>query len=164
MHSSFFLHDSNYNGGAGCRLCKSSYGASSFLTAMVQSAALAEWERELGTALKAGPYSSFSSADKCKIQMKNKSNDDAVEETAAAAMIVSVDSKKSIDTEYHQVEINVNCGAVQWNKLSLEEEDFIAKALMQAYKSVHKRLDGGDWHLDNVVWEKNGNMLRGGGR
>jgi hypothetical protein len=83
--------------------------------------------------------------------------------TATFLFFASTTTLVSAD-EYHQVEINANCQGVKWNKLSLEEDNFSAKAVMDSYNTVHQRLDGGDWHLAKVTWESSGNMLGGGGR
>jgi hypothetical protein len=136
-------------------------GASSYITnAMIQSAALAEWELELVTVFQAGPYDSLKSANKCKIQMSNVNAVAALEEEEMVAM---VDKTESIAAEHHKVDISANCQGVKWNKLTLEEENFSAKAVMDSYNTVHQRLDGGDLYLDNVAWKNTGNMLLQGG-
>jgi hypothetical protein len=83
--------------------------------------------------------------------------------TAAVTLLFFASTTLVTADEYHQVEINANCQDVKWNKLSKEEQDFSAKAVMESYNTVHQRLDGGDWHLAKVTWESGGNMLRQGG-
>jgi hypothetical protein len=139
---------SNYNGGAYCRLCRPYFAEDGSLT-NVGTSSLTLWQQTVHTSLTNGPYVAFHTAGACAITL-------TVEPTTHQ------DKKKTDSKEYHDVEISVNCRGVKWDKLSLDEEKYSAKALMDAFNIAHLSLDAGDWHLEHVAWENVVSMQDGG--
>jgi hypothetical protein len=57
------------------------------------------------------------------------------------------------DSQYTPISIDVFCKGVNWKGLTIQEDDFSAKALMESYNTVHQELDGGDNFLSKVHFE-----------
>jgi hypothetical protein len=53
-----------------------------------------------------------------------------------------------------------DCHDVKWDKLSEQEQDFSAQAVMEAYNELHQELSGGDKSLHKVdfLFESAGNL------
>jgi hypothetical protein len=130
------------------------------------------WQQAVHNSLMNGPHVAFHTIGACTITMTvetptvhQEEHEDAevvVSDDDKIVMVSSVDKKKADSKEYHDVAISVTCRGIKWNKLSLDEEIFSAKALMDAYNLVHLSLDAGDWHLEHVAWENAVSMQNSG--
>jgi hypothetical protein len=145
-------HSIHYNGGAGCRLCNPD--AAMFVELGRQAPSVVAWEKEFTDLLKKGPHSALHGPKKCDISMTIQDGDVVVETTASAGLDADASSVvTATDGQHNEVSIDVHCKGVDWKGLTVEEDDFSAEVLMQAYNIVHQKLDGGDKYLDTVHFD-----------
>ncbi|EEC43321.1 predicted protein [Phaeodactylum tricornutum CCAP 1055/1] len=103
-----------------------------------------EWEKAVTKALKDGPFTTFSRADKCSIDMR-AANDLA--ETVVQLKVTEEDDPEPSETD---IEIDVGCKGLDFRKFDLPMAAFSSRALQESFNEVHQLADDDDNMLDHI--------------